>query len=831
MGRDLSLPAMVQAPDGGASIFRESMSSGLFSVFHDVRHVTQGIVRDLPWVVERLKSKEAHDRILPVRQAKAAGRKEEHAKLKAGLKSYVFAGTFRKRSASGIIEHSGYMVVDFDHVQDMAALRATLEADPYTCLLFTSPSGDGLKVVVRVPPNAKEHSARFEALMDYYSIDEFDPKNSDVCRVCFESYDPEPYYNPSSKVFEEIAQFRPIDLSASRPAVRLHSDDAVISKLVAWSERKFPIVEGQRNNNLFRLAGAMNRFGVAQVTASTFLAGYVSEGFDRKEIEQAVKSAYKDLSAHGTQAFNDDDTEAFIRQAKADGMAFEDISKAIESKLPNPQERKETIEAITDDVDATFWIYKKNGSITIDHYRFKLFLKEFGYYKYYPSDSTGYTYVQVEFNLVRNVSEKIIKDFVLGYVERTGNRQLFNAVAGRSTMFMDNYLSMIDPIGLGFVTDTTDHGTLFFRNCAVRVHRSGKVEQIDYADLGGYVWEDHVLDRDFTRGSSVGDFATFVDLISARDPERIKSHRSTLGCLLHGFKRMKDNRAVIYNDAVINSNPNGGSGKGILCQSIGHMRRVSIIDGKSFSFDKGFPYQTVTSDCQVLVFDDVPKKFNFERLFSVITEGLVLEKKNKDAIKLPVSKSPKVVITTNYTIEGKGGSHERRKWEVELSSHFGALHTPVQEFGRELFAGWDDEQWGAFNNFMVDCLALYLKVGLYECSWESMHIRKFINATSPEFWEWIDEGEDGTGKYTAGTPIYRGSQMEAFVAEYPDWGRTKYNLTARRWVAWLEAYGEFKGWETTSGKNHIGHYTQYVKPGGGVDQVVNAEVGQGEMPF
>ena len=107
MGRDFSLPAMVQAPDGGASIFRESMSSGLFSVFHDVRHVTQGIVRDLPWVVERLKSKEAHDRILPVRQAKAAGRKEEHAKLKAGLKSYVFAGTFRKRNASGIIEHSG----------------------------------------------------------------------------------------------------------------------------------------------------------------------------------------------------------------------------------------------------------------------------------------------------------------------------------------------------------------------------------------------------------------------------------------------------------------------------------------------------------------------------------------------------------------------------------------------------------------------------------------------------------------------------------------------------------------------------------------------------
>lgn len=73
--------------------------------------------------------------------------------------------------------------------------------------------------------------------------------------------------------------------------------------------------------------------------------------------------------------------------------------------------------------------------------------------------------------------------------------------------------------------------------------------------------------------------------------------------------------------------------------------------------------------------------------------------------------------------------------------------------------------------------------------------------------------------------------MEAFVAEYPDWGRTKYNLTARRWVAWLEAYGEFKGWETTSGKNHIGHYTQYVKPGLNGSEGVTAGEEREETPF
>jgi hypothetical protein len=52
------------------------------------------------------------------------------------------------------------------------------------------------------------------------------------------------------------------------------------------------------------------------------------------------------------------------------------------------------------------------------------------------------------------------------------------------------------------------------------------------------------------------------------------------------------------------------------------MKKVSTIDGKTFDSNKSFPYQTVSSDCQVLAFDDVRKNFNFESLFSIITEGL-----------------------------------------------------------------------------------------------------------------------------------------------------------------------------------------------------------------
>ena len=83
-----------------------------------------------------------------------------------------------------------------------------------------------------------------------------------------------------------------------------------------------------------------------------------------------------------------------------------------------------------------------------------------------------------------------------------------------------------------------------------------------------------------------------------------------------------------------------------------------IIDGKCFDKNKAFAYQTVSVSTQVLVFDDVKKNLDFEGLFSLVTEGITLEKKNKDAVKLDFYSSPKIVITTNYAISGKGNSNE-----------------------------------------------------------------------------------------------------------------------------------------------------------------------------
>ena len=179
---------------------------------------------------------------------------------------------------------------------------------------------------------------------------------------------------------------------------------------------------------------------------------------------------------------------------------------------------------------------------------------------------------------------------------------------------------------------------------------------------------------------------------------------STLGYLQHGYKNLSYCPAVILNDEVISDNPEGGTGKGLVMSALAQMKKLVVIDGKAFAFERSFPYQLVSADTQILCFDDVKKNFDFERLFSVVTEGLTLEKKNKDAIKIPFDKSPKIAITTNYPIKGSGNSFERRKWELELHQHYNKDNTPVMEFGKHFFADWDDEDWCKFDNYMIDCL-------------------------------------------------------------------------------------------------------------------------------
>jgi hypothetical protein len=116
------------------------------------------------------------------------GGKEKKIKLPV----VCFSGEFSSRSDEGLFEHSGFIILDFDHV-DVNATKTALATDDYIYSCWVSPSGDGIKALVRVT-NTERHRDHFRALVTYFNRQhglEVDESGINESRACFESYDPD----------------------------------------------------------------------------------------------------------------------------------------------------------------------------------------------------------------------------------------------------------------------------------------------------------------------------------------------------------------------------------------------------------------------------------------------------------------------------------------------------------------------------------------------------------------------------------------------------------------------------------------------------------------
>jgi hypothetical protein len=533
------------------------------------------------------------------------------------------------------------------------------------------------------------------------------------------------------------------------------------------------------------------------------------------EIATTIDSAYRNTTNFGTKYYEDEERINTIKAKLRRGAS----RKEIKYQLQESNLDEDVIDSVLAKIEEenskmTFWTKNDKGIIKIIHVLFKEFLEDNGFYKFCPEGGKNYVFVKVTNNLIDHTSEKEIKDFVLSYLLELDDVSIYNYFADNTRFFKEEFLSLLSTIEIYFIADTKDSSYLYYKNCAVKITKDA-ITTIDYLDLGGYVWKDHVIDRMFNVGKVTEscDFKKFLFNVNGSDESRIKSMESTLGFLMHGYKNLSFCPAVILNDEVISDNPEGGTGKGLLMSALSKMKKVVTIDGKSFTFERSFAYQLVSADTQILVFDDVKKHFDFERLFSVVTEGLTLEKKNKDAIKIPFAKSPKIAITTNYAIKGSGNSFARRKWELELHQYYNKNFTPQDEFGKLLFGDWNDDDWSQFDNYMINCLKSYLVTGLVKTKSINSNVRDLSQATSHEFIEWVGlvDNDDKTATIPTNVRLYKNELFNSFIEDYPFYGgKGKEGLSRTKFYRWINSYAKFRSELTyDEDRDHIGRWIMF----------------------
>lgn len=777
-----------------------STSSGFVTIFKTIKDTDTPFYRDINVILARIKDGATKDMVKKIRLEK---RKPERNELKKQLPAICFSGKFNKRSDDCIIEHSGFICLDFDgytNQKDLLQEKENLSKSKYVYSVFISPSGNGLKVLVRIPPDPSNHVNYFNSLEKHFNSPYFDKTSKNLSRVCYESYDPLIHYNPNSSVWDVIAEPEYTEVSKVRdkPTIPITDENKIVDILVKWWIRKYPMTEGQRNQNCYILAMAFNEFGVNRGLAAYVLNQYATEDFTSREIGTTINSAYSNTANFGTKYYEDEERISQIKSKLLRGVSKKEIRLQLQESMFD----EDTIDAVMSRIEdenskQTFWTKNEKGAIRIEHILFKQFLEDSGFYKYCPEGGKNYVFVKVTNNLIDHASEKEIKDFVLNHLLDLDDMSVYNYFADNTRFFKEEFLSMLSTIDIYFIEDTKDTAYLYYRNCAVKITKDD-VTPIDYLDLGGYVWKDHVIDRNFVkcRVTDRCDYRKFIKNICFDDDSRVRSMESTIGFLLHGHKNLSFCPAVILNDEVISDNPEGGTGKGLFMNALSNMKKLVVIDGKSFTFERSFAYQLVSADTQILCFDDVKKHFDFERLFSVVTEGLTLEKKNKDAIKIPFSKSPKIAITTNYAIKGAGNSFARRKWELELHQYYSKSFTPLDEFGKLMFGDWSDDDWCEFDNYMVGNLQGYLRTGLVKSKFVNLKIRQLSAETCHDFIEWcglLDTSEGRMCPIQTGVRINKNDLYYDFINEYPDYGpKSRMTISRTKFYRWLVSYAMFK---------------------------------------
>lgn len=757
------------------------------SIFKNIKETTNPFNRDVYFALNRIKNGNSKDSILNIR---CLNDKSEKDRLKLQLPTVCFNGTFKTRSASNLLELSGLIICDFDNfenTEEAIVFRDSISLDKYVFSCWLSPSGRGVKLLVKIPKD-DNHKGRFESLGKYFNHPNWDSQNIGVSRGCQESYDPDLYLNENSDLFLDCEEPEFEEIGSYEVMLPIKSDNRIISNLTEWWKKKYGATQGSRNANLFILACAFNSFGINKTECESVLFGYEEKDFRIDEIKNIIKSAYQKTNEFGTKFFEDKVTIERITKQVRVGKSTKDFKEEFreysENELNKVVEIAKTELSITD-----FWYYDDKERIKISPNQYKFWLEQNSFFKYFPANSNTYTFIKIDQNLVEETNEKRIKDFVLSNL--LGRPDLgykpYDFMALNERYFTSNFLSFLESKEIKINKDTKDECFIYYKNCVVKVTEK-EIKEYDYIDIDGFVWKKQIVDRNFKKEdhhSAV--FRKFIWLVSGQNVQKYNSFKSVIGYLMHSYKTSANNKCIIFNDETVSENPNGGSGKGLFCNAIGHIKKVASIDGKTFEFTKSFPYQTISSSTQVMVFDDVKKNFSFESLFSLITEGITLEYKGQDAIKIPVEDSPKPVINTNYTIGGVGGSFERRKFEVEMSDYFSYKHTPLDEFGHMLFDDWDMDEWVRFDNFMLNCTQYYLKNGLVKHDFNNLEVRKFIKNTCFEFYEWSKEEDN----IKTNIRLSKGEVYEAFLRDVPDY-RT-FKLSQKRFKSWLEHLAKFYG--------------------------------------
>jgi hypothetical protein len=275
----------------------------LFKNFNEVvEHKT------IPTILDEIRTGKHKHAIVYLRKSLSENKTEAYEKAKKSLPAFTPSGKFiGGRKMEFLTEYSNTIILDIDKLQPEQLAKVNNEARQcdFTYACFISPSGNGLKILVKVSSSKAEHKETFLAIQDHYEKllnVEIDKSGKDITRLCFYSWDENLFINENAIVFaneaKQSCQAEPVEApTISNLKLETSNSEAIYNHCIKFTEKKVQFSQGSRNVFVHQLACNLNRKGVSLNEALNFIL--TDFGYDEKEVTQAVNSAYGNIHEFG----------------------------------------------------------------------------------------------------------------------------------------------------------------------------------------------------------------------------------------------------------------------------------------------------------------------------------------------------------------------------------------------------------------------------------------------------------------------------------------------------------------------------------------------------
>jgi hypothetical protein len=196
----------------------------------------------------------------------------------------------------------------------------------------------------------------------------------------------------------------------------------------------------------------------------------------------------------------------------------------------------------------------------------------------------------------------------------------------------------------------------------------------------------------------------------------------SIGYLLHRYKDPARPWCVFAMDNKITETgeSHGRSGKSLCYRTIRYFMKSVTLNGRNPKLTENpHVYDRVTEHTDYLLVDDADQYLNFGFFFNALQGDMEVNPKNNQSYEIPFEHVPKFCITSNFTLRNIDPSTEGRILYTVFSDYYHvktegedytADFTIRDDFGKNLFLDYTEEEWNDDFNFFAACLQFYLSV-------------------------------------------------------------------------------------------------------------------------